>query len=77
MMWTVLPIPIFLCSLKVTLTSATPQLIGHRGVIRPLPEGQIYRDRETVEAAEAASRFGLSIEYEEQIRHEQNRYESE
>lgn len=77
MMWTVLPIPIFLCSLKVKLTSATPQLIGHRGVIRPLPDGQIYRDRETVEAAEAASRFGLSIEYEEQIRHEQNRYESE
>ena len=77
MMWTVLPIPIFLCSLKVTLTSASPQLIGHRGVIRPLPDGQIYRDRETVEAAEAASRFGLSIEYEEQIRHEQNRYESE
>jgi len=72
-----LQIPIFLCSLKVTLTSASPQLIGHRGVIRPLPEGQIYRDRETVEASEAAARFGLSIEYEEEIRHEQNRFESE
>ena len=72
-----LPIPIFLCSLKVTLTSASPQLIGHRGVIKPLPEGQIYRDRETVEASEAAARFGLSIQYEEEIRHEQNRFESE
>ena len=51
------------------------QLIGHRGVVT-IPDGQVYRDRETVEASEIAARFAVgNYDHETRI-HENNKFHS-
>jgi len=65
-----------LLSLLLAAVHAEPQLIGHRGIIN-LRDGQVYRDEETVRASEAAARFALITERDEQILQRSRKYDSQ
>ena len=61
--------------LTVVIGLGQAQLIGHRGVVT-IPDGQVYRDRETVEASEIAARFAVgNYDHENRI-HENNKFHS-
>jgi len=69
-------IVLLVLSFLLAAVQAEPQLIGHRGIFT-LREGQVYRDEETVRASEAAARFALLTERDEQILHRSRKYESQ
>jgi len=64
-----------LLGLCLLIVETYSQLIGHRGVIN-LREGQVYRDRETVEASEIAAGLALRSYQEDRFLSNQRKIDS-